>query len=64
MTKVLVLGGGLVGSVIALDLVADPDLEVCIADIDASKLEVVRTAGGGRFETITADCSDVDHVRA
>ncbi len=58
MTKVVVLGGGMVGSVIARDLAADPDLSVTLADVDGARLEATRDASADRLEIAVADCSD------
>ena len=58
MTKVVVLGGGMVGSVIARDLAADPDLSVTLADVDGDRLEVTRDASADQLEIAVADCSD------
>ncbi len=58
MTKVVVLGGGMVGSVIARDLAADPDLSVTLADVDGDRLEVTRDASTDQLEIAVADCSD------
>ncbi|MDG2199992.1 MAG: saccharopine dehydrogenase C-terminal domain-containing protein [Phycisphaerales bacterium] len=62
MTKVLVLGGGLVGSVIARDLAADADLEVSLADIDAKRLEAVCGASADPISAVEADCSSPECV--
>ena len=58
MTKVVVLGGGMVGSVIARDLAADPDLSVTLADVDGTRLEATRAASADQLEIAVADCSD------
>lgn len=65
MPVALVLGSGLVGSVIAADLAAGPDasadLEVVVADRDPERLAVAarRAAGGpGRVRTETCDLAD------
>ncbi|MFH1514627.1 MAG: saccharopine dehydrogenase C-terminal domain-containing protein [bacterium] len=61
MKKVIVLGAGMVGSVIALDLVRDARFEVAIADISESALEKI--GKDKRVRAIVADLSDVDTVK-
>ncbi len=51
----------------ALDLAADPGLEVTVADIDEEALRRIRgakTGGGRRTDTINADLSDPARVKA
>jgi saccharopine dehydrogenase-like NADP-dependent oxidoreductase len=50
--KVIVLGAGLVGRPIALDLATDPGFEVSIADISAERLNTLEQKG---IKTIQAD---------
>lgn len=69
MANVLVLGCGMVGSVMALDLAADPGLVVTAADGQAEALEgLKRTAArlglGERIKTIRVDASSPAEVRA
>jgi len=65
MTKAIVLGAGMVGSVMAADLALDPDFEVTVADARPEALARVRglveRARGGidRVKTLQADLSDV-----
>ncbi len=59
MKKILVLGCGLVGGPIALDLSADNNFEVSIADIDGEKLQNIRTKD---IKTIKADLSSQETV--
>ncbi len=54
--RVIVLGAGMVGSVIAMDLAGESDLKVAAADVSRASLE--RFPAGGRVETIHADLSD------
>jgi len=56
MPKYLVLGCGLVGSVIAADLALDKDSETTVADIHKEALE--RVARNNRIKTIYLDFSD------
>ena len=58
MTNVAVLGGGMVGAVIARDLAADPECSVTLVDVDAARLEATRAASSDPLETTVADCSD------
>jgi lysine 6-dehydrogenase len=45
MPRILVLGGGLVGRVMALDLATDKDLQVTVADRDPAILDELRRLG-------------------
>ncbi|MDL2298897.1 saccharopine dehydrogenase NADP-binding domain-containing protein [Synergistaceae bacterium OttesenSCG-928-D05] len=54
--KVTVLGNGLVGSVMALDLAADEKYEVTVCDLNAAGLEKTKKDSGGRIAVRT----DVD----
>ncbi len=56
MKKVIVLGGGLVGSVMALDMGDDPDYAVTVADKNPATLDMISEKSGGRVKTR----SDVD----
>ncbi|MDR3321495.1 MAG: saccharopine dehydrogenase NADP-binding domain-containing protein [Synergistaceae bacterium] len=47
--KVTVLGNGLVGSVMALDLAGDEKYEVTVCDADRARLERTKTDSGGRI---------------
>jgi len=61
MPKAIVLGGGLVGSVMAIDLAGDQAFEVTVADSRADALAAAqhRARGQGRaVQTIEADLSD------
>lgn len=63
-TKVLVLGSGMVGSAMAVDLAGDPRFAVTVADRSEEALARVaqRAASAGRLATVRADCSDVREV--
>lgn len=63
MTSVIVLGAGMVGSVMATDLAADLGLAVTIADNRAEALERAKARAGGRIETLRADLGDVLTLR-
>ena len=56
MKKVLVLGGGLVGGPIALDLAKDNDMEVTVCDISQERL--TRFNNNDRIKTVLSDISD------
>lgn len=61
MTSVLVLGGGMVGSVMAADLAAEPRFQVTVADARPEALERLRPRFPAR--TVAADLSDAGAVR-
>ncbi len=61
MPKVVVLGGGMVGGVMARDLAADRTLKVTVVDRDEAVL--ARIAGKAPVETRRADLSDAQLVR-
>jgi len=66
MANVLVLGCGMVGSVMALDLAADPSLKVTAADASAAAvagLQARAKAMGLPLATTTVDASDPADVR-
>ncbi len=62
MPKVLVLGAGMVGSVIAADLAADCD--VTVADISDVNLDAAARRCGGRISVVRADLSDAAAITA
>ncbi|MCK4718159.1 MAG: saccharopine dehydrogenase NADP-binding domain-containing protein, partial [Thermoplasmata archaeon] len=57
--KVVVLGGGMVGGVIARDLSKDADIKVVVADKDPKVLAQI----SGPIEPIEADLSDMERVK-
>ncbi len=59
--KIAVLGAGLVGGPMALDLAKDPAHDVLVADIREEALE--RLARGARLSTRRADLSKADEVQ-
>lgn len=61
-TRVLVLGGGRVGSAIASDLALEPDLAVTVLDRDPRRAAAIPADSPARFET--ADLSRTEEVRA
>lgn len=63
MTKILVLGAGMVGSVIAADLAADRGTKVTVADCSRGALARARERARGRITCVEADGSDARSVR-
>jgi saccharopine dehydrogenase-like NADP-dependent oxidoreductase len=57
--NLIVLGSGLVGRPMALDLAADNTFTVTIADIDPNKLSGLEQYG---IQTITADLRDKNRL--
>lgn len=62
MAKVIVLGAGMVGSVMAADLAADSSLEVTIADVREENLAKAAARAPGKIKTVKADLSDASAV--
>ncbi|MDZ4754869.1 MAG: saccharopine dehydrogenase C-terminal domain-containing protein [Phycisphaerae bacterium] len=58
MTNVVVLGAGMIGSVIAADLAMDKKLKLTVADRSPASLARAKTRTGGRAKTVEADLSD------
>lgn len=58
MTQVLVLGAGMVGSVMARDLVSEPGFEVTLADRSESNLTAAKARVGETLSTVVADLSE------
>lgn len=61
-TRVLVLGAGMVGRVIAADLADDPATDVTVADVDPGALEAARAHARAPVDTVAADLSDAGTV--
>ena len=61
--KAIVLGAGLVGGAMALDLARDSESEVTVADIDEAKLHRLAEAQP-LLSTVKTDLSDADLLRA
>ena len=59
-TKIIILGAGLVGKPIALDLANDSDFRVTVADIDKAKLRAIKQKG---LRKIQADLSGSRELR-
>lgn len=67
MIKATVLGGGMVGSIMASDLSMDPDFDVTIVDIRPEALQrAAKHAAdkGGKLSTAVADLNDVGELKA
>ena len=62
MPRAIVLGAGMVGSVIAADLADDAQFEVTIADVRADALRVAQARAKGRIRTIQADLADPNTI--
>lgn len=64
MPRAIVLGAGMVGSVMAADLARDAAFRVTCADAREDTLAIARRRAGGAIDTVVADLSDPDRVRA
>ena len=62
MPKVLVLGGGMVGSVMAADLAAEASFEVTLADVREENLAKASARAAGKIKTVKVDLSDAAAV--
>ena len=62
MASIIVLGAGMVGSVIATDLSDDAQLEVAVVDANEANLQSARDRSSGRVKTFQADLSDASAV--
>jgi saccharopine dehydrogenase-like NADP-dependent oxidoreductase len=60
-SKIIVLGSGLVGAPMALDLAKDPQFEVTVADLSAESLQ--KCAVNKAVRTIQTDLSDTARVK-
>lgn len=63
MARALVLGAGMVGSVMASDIAADERFEVTIADLSEAALSRAAARCGGRVGTTAVDLGDPEVVR-
>ena len=63
MPSAIVLGGGMVGSVMAADLAADPAYSVTLVDTREENLAAANARAGGRLSTIRADLSEPAQVQ-
>jgi saccharopine dehydrogenase-like NADP-dependent oxidoreductase len=62
MTRVVVLGGGMIGSAVAFDLARDSGFDVTLADVSRERLAAVAARTGAA--TVEADLSRPDAVSA
>jgi saccharopine dehydrogenase-like NADP-dependent oxidoreductase len=60
--KIIVLGSGLVGAPMALDLAKDPGFEITVADISPESL--AKCAAERSIRTVQADLSDAERVKS
>ncbi len=58
MPRAIVLGGGLVGSVMAADLAEDNEFEVVLADSNSKALEAAETRSQNKISTIQVDLAN------
>jgi saccharopine dehydrogenase-like NADP-dependent oxidoreductase len=58
MANAIVLGAGMVGSVMAADLAADPAFKVTVADIRPAALDLASARTGGKASTLLLDLAD------
>ncbi|MCL4219752.1 MAG: saccharopine dehydrogenase NADP-binding domain-containing protein [Phycisphaerales bacterium] len=58
MPNAIVLGAGMVGSVMCADLSSDPSFRVTVADARPQALELAHQRSGGRVRTLHLDLSD------
>ena len=63
MPSAIVLGAGMVGSVMAADMAADASYSVTIVDAREENLAAANTRAGGRLKTVKADLSDPAAVK-
>jgi len=63
MPKVIVLGAGMVGSVIASDLAQDPSIEVSVADVRPHALAMAVRRANGKVAPIQANLAEPSAVR-
>lgn len=61
--KAIILGAGMVGSVMAADMAADSDFEVTIADISEKALSEARKRSPRPIATVRADLSDPQAIK-
>ncbi len=63
MRNITVLGGGLVGAVIARDLAQDESARVTVVDVDPATLTRISARDGGKVCTIKADLRDGEQLQ-
>jgi len=62
MTRAIVLGAGMVGRTMAVDLIGDADFDVAIADVNTASLREIDESDRG-ITTVEADLSDSASVK-
>jgi len=63
MQSAVVLGGGMVGSVMAADMAADASYSVTLVDAREENLAAANARAGGKLKTVRADLSDPASVK-
>lgn len=63
MPTAIVLGAGMVGSVMAADMAADPSFKVTVADARQENLDAANGRAGGKLATLKVDLSDPATVK-
>ena len=63
MQSMVILGAGMVGGVMAEDLIADEGREVAIIDVSSERLARVDARTAGAVHTIQADCGDTSLIK-
>ena len=63
MQSMIILGAGMVGGVMAEDLIADEGREVAIIDVSTERLARVESRTSGAVHTIEADCGDTSLIK-
>ena len=63
MQSMIILGAGMVGGVMAEDLIADEGREVAIIDVSTERLARVESRTSGAVHTIEADCGDASLIK-
>lgn len=63
MPKAIVLGAGMVGSVMAADLASDPEFSVSVADSRPDSLSAAVARAGGKLTPLHADLADPEAVK-
>jgi saccharopine dehydrogenase-like NADP-dependent oxidoreductase len=63
MARAIVLGAGMVGTVMAADLAAESDIDVTLADVRSEALKSAAARVGPRLRTVQVDLGDVDSLK-
>ena len=62
-TRAIVLGAGMVGSVMAADLASDPAFDVTVADLRPANLAAAKDRAAGKLKTVQADLASPAEVK-